>query len=96
MGLFDKLKKSLQKTREVLTGGLVRVFRGKLDEDKLEEIEEALLGADVGVTTTDVLVEALRAAWKKGDLTEAEDALPFLKERLVERLTVSGTELIEA
>jgi len=90
MGLFDKLKAGLKKTREALTGGLVRVFKGKLDEDKLEEIEDALLEADVGVTTTDVLVEGLRAAWKKGELSQAEEALPFLKDMLAARL-MEGT-----
>ena len=96
MGFLDRLKKSLKKTREAITGSFVRVFRGKLDEDKLEEIEEALLEADVGVTTTDAMVDALRAAWKRGELTDAEEALPFLKNELAERLTAGGTELAEA
>ena len=86
MGLFDRLKASLKKTRDAIASGFSRVFRGALSEDKLEEIEEALLEADVGVATTDVMLEGLRGAWKKGEVKDAEQALPFLKKFLKARL----------
>jgi fused signal recognition particle receptor len=93
MGLFDKFKKALRKTRDAVAGGLLGVFRGPLDEDKLEEIEEALLTADVGVATTDAMVEALREAWKKREITNAEQARPFLVGKLAEHLAAGGNEL---
>ena len=95
MGLFDRFKTALKKTRDSLTGGLLRVFRGKLDEAKLEEIEDALLTSDVGPSTTRVLMEALEQAWKRREITEAAQALPYFKELLVERLS-AGSGLVEA
>lgn len=97
MGLFDKLKRGLKKTREALTGGLLRVVGGKrIDEDLIEEIEDALIEADVGVKTTEALITELTAAWKAKKVTEGDEVIPFLKSSLVERLSAGGTELIHA
>ena len=90
MGLFDKLRKGLKKTRAALASGFSGLLRGKLDEDKIEEIEEALLTSDVGVATTDALIDALRDAWKSKEIETAEQALPFLKSRLVARMEGAG------
>lgn len=87
MGLLDRLKEGLRKTRDALGGALVRIVKGrKLDEELLEEIEEALLRADVGVATSARLVDELREAGKRGEVREGEQVLPFLKKRLAERL----------
>ncbi|NIT02021.1 MAG: signal recognition particle-docking protein FtsY, partial [Candidatus Latescibacteria bacterium] len=50
MGLFEKLKDGLSKTRDGLTGKIDAVFAGgkELDEETLEELEEALISSDVG------------------------------------------------
>ena len=90
MGLFQKLKQGLKKTRAALATGFSGLFRGRLDEEKIEEIEEALLTSDVGVATTDALVGAIREAWKKKEIETAEQALPFLKSRLVARMEGDG------
>ncbi len=93
MGLFETLKRGLKKTRNAFAGGLLGIFRGRLDEDKLEEIEDGLLQADVGVKTTDALVEALREAWKQKEITEAAEALPYLKSVLTGRLSEESSAL---
>ena len=53
MGLFDKFKKGLQKTRNSFAGALGGIAASftKIDEDLFEEIEETLIMADVGVDT---------------------------------------------
>ncbi len=87
MGLFDRLKEGLRKTRDALGGALVRIVKGrKLDEELLEEIEETLLRADVGVATSARLIDELREAGKRGEVREGEQVLPFLKSHLAERL----------
>ncbi len=93
MGLLDRFKKALKKTREAVTGSLFSVFRGSLDEDKIEEIEDALLSSDVGVKTTEALIEALRTAWKRRELKDAAEARPFLMKQLQQRLASVGSEL---
>ncbi|HEX5137154.1 MAG TPA: signal recognition particle-docking protein FtsY [Planctomycetota bacterium] len=91
MGLLDRLKQGLRKTRDALGGALVRVVRGrKLDEELLEEIEETLLRADVGVATSGRLIEELREAGKRGEIRTGEEVVPFLKQHLAGRLA-SGT-----
>lgn len=98
MGLFDKLKQGLQKTRDVLAGGLRRVlFLGrKLDEALLTDLEAALLQADVGPKTTAALLDEVRTAWKAKTLTTSEDVEPFLRARVAERLRSGGTSIAKA
>jgi len=94
MGLLDRLREVLRKTRDALGGALVRVVHGrKLDEDLLEEIEETLLRADVGVATSARLVEDLREAGKRGEVRTGEEVVPFLKNDLVKRLSEDGGPL---
>jgi fused signal recognition particle receptor len=91
MGLLDRLKQGLRKTRDALGDALVRVVKGRrLDEELLEEIEETLLRADVGVGTSAGLIEELREAGKRGEVREGEQVLPFLKTHLATRLA-AGT-----
>ncbi len=98
MGFLDKFKQGLSKTRSRLFGGLKSVLTlGRtIDDALLEELEESLLLSDVGPLTTDALLESVRAAWKRGDLKDAGDITPFLKEAISERLHMGGTELKRA
>jgi len=97
VSLFDRLKKGLRKTREALTGGLQRLLKGRtIDEDLIEEIEETLIEADVGVRTTEVLVGQLTAAWKRREIREGEEVIPFLKRSLAARLGGERAGLREA
>jgi fused signal recognition particle receptor len=79
MGLFDFLKKGLQKTKETFFGRVVKLLKGKkLDDETREELEELLIQADVGVETTEYILERLKE--KDGD------ALESLKEIILEIL----------
>jgi len=95
MGLFDKLKTGLARTRSRLVGGLKSVLTlGRaIDEDLLEELEELLLLSDVGPATTADLLEAVREGAKGGRLKQAEDVQAFLQAQIAERLRMGGTEL---
>ena len=71
-GFFARLKKGLAKTRSSFAGGVDRLIAGRkvIDEDLLEELEELLITADVGVKTT---VELIRRIQKKVDRKELSD-----------------------
>src|SRR6267378_2755688 len=73
MGLFDKLKAGLQKTHSRLAHELKRIVSGspKLTGATLEELEHALLGADLGVSTTAHIVAAVKTAYE----TQGNDGL---------------------
>lgn len=62
MGLWDRFKQGLQKTREAIVGtvGAALGLRGPVDPETLEKLEEALLAADVGPDTTERLIERAR------------------------------------
>jgi len=84
---LDKLRKSLSKTKDTLMGKISQVVgRRKIDDDLLEEIEEILIEADVGVKTTMRLIEAIREKAKQRRLTDGDDVLALLKEEISEIL----------
>jgi fused signal recognition particle receptor len=98
MGLLGRMKAGLAKTRDAFLGGVrsVLTLGRRVDEAMLEELEEALLLADVGPKATADLIGALRESWKKGEVKTADDALPALKRRIAERLRQGGNALAEA
>ena len=64
-GFFQRLRSGLQKTRQSLMGSLEAVFsRNRLDIDTLEELEEALILADLGARTADRVVQEVNARVK--------------------------------
>ena len=88
---FGKLAGAVSKTRMVLNrriAGLVGLGE-KIDDDLLDELEEILIEADIGVSSTEFLIEDIRKAWKNGDLEKTEDIMPFLKADLKHRLSRS-------
>ncbi|OAI51456.1 signal recognition particle-docking protein FtsY [Planctomyces sp. SCGC AG-212-M04] len=62
MGLFDKLKGALQKTKDVLRTDVRDLFKAGviLDEEKLEEFQKGLITTDMGVSASNQIVEDLR------------------------------------
>ncbi|MCL6452998.1 MAG: signal recognition particle-docking protein FtsY [Alicyclobacillus sp.] len=84
MGLLDRFKRGLAKSREAVFGRLTSLFQGrKLDEALYEELEEVLLAADVGFDTAVWLVQEVRRLARAARATEAE-ALPGLLQQAME------------
>lgn len=77
MSFFDKLKSGLSKTKKSLFG-IFKSFR-KVDEDLLDELEEMLICADVGVSVAEEIMDQLREEIKENKITEAEDVKAYLK-----------------
>lgn len=85
MGLFDRLKEGLSKTREKITGGIRSILPvGKaIDEDLLDELQDTLLLADVGPATVTKLIDLVRAGWKRGKIKEAQEIVEYIKEHVI-------------
>ena len=82
-GRFEKLKKSLSKTKDNILGKISRVVsRRKIDDDLLDEIEEILIEADVGVQATMRLIENVKETARERKLTEGEEVTALLKEEI--------------
>ena len=62
MGFFDKLKSGLSKTKNAIVGKIDNLFKSfrKVDEDLFDELEELLISADIGVNTTEEILDELR------------------------------------
>ena len=71
---FNRLKAGLQKTRHNLGDGLATLLAGKktIDADLLEELENRLLVADVGVEATSAIIDDLTASLKRNQLRDTE------------------------
>lgn len=84
MGFFDKLKQGLSKTKSSFEEKINNVFSNfrKVDEDLLEELEEALIMSDVGVETSTKIISNLRDRVKKEKLEDAEDVKNALREEI--------------
>lgn len=85
---FNRLKKGLAKTRDNLVGqisGLLRVGR-KIDEELMEEIEEILIQADVGVNTTMTLMDNVRQRVKERGLKDSSELEAVLKQEMIQVL----------
>jgi fused signal recognition particle receptor len=88
---FDKIKDGLQKTRKSFIDkfqGLLGVGR-KIDDKLIDEIEEILITADIGVQTSEEIIAKLRQRVKKEGFEEAEDLYKILKEEIYEILLKS-------
>ena len=72
MGFFDKLKAGLRRTKNALFGTVEQILRAfvKIDDDLFDELEEALIMADVGVDTTMYILDELRERIKEKRLTD--------------------------
>ena len=85
---FDKLKKSLSKTKDLLFGQISKVVRlRKIDDDLLADIEEILIEADVGVAATMRLIESIKMKAKEEKLTEGSDVINLLREEIARILS---------
>ena len=74
-GLFAKLASGLKKTTDNISSIFEGIFSGSaLDDDFYEELEEALIVADVGMDTTQIILDRLREAVKEQKLTEPVQA----------------------
>ncbi len=84
LSFWEKLKKGLTKTKNALFGSVNELLKNfvKVDEDLLEELEELLIMADVGVGATEEIIEELRDRIKDGRLKEKDQVLDTLKEIL--------------
>ena len=82
MGFFERLKQGLQKTKNSIMGSVESLLRRfvRIDEDFLEELEELLITADVGVETTEEILDTLRERIRDGRIKDHEDVRAALRE----------------
>jgi fused signal recognition particle receptor len=89
-----RIRDRIGKARALVSGYVGSVLsRSSIDETTWEDIEEALIRADVGVATTGALVDSLRQRVKEESITTPDDLLAALRAQLVEDLTTGDRAL---
>ncbi len=84
-GFLGRLREGLDKTRGSLTGNVKRIFTGriKIDDEVFDELEEVLIGADVGVETTLGIIEDMRNAARERGLSDPQALYDILKQEMI-------------
>ena len=87
MGLFDKLKESLTKTRKSFVEKVEAIFVDRnIDESTMEELEEVLIMSDVGTKATTEIMNALQERARNGELKDVTEVKDLLKKEMAEIL----------
>jgi fused signal recognition particle receptor len=94
-GFFERLKQGLSKTHANLVGRIDSLVLGKkqIDADTLEELEEILITADIGVATAVELIRMLEQRLKRNELKDGETLKKALKEEILARLVKQAIPL---
>jgi fused signal recognition particle receptor len=89
--LLEKLKSGVQKTRAGLVNALEDALQGRkeIDAGLLEELEATLLSADIGVRTTEEILERIRQRVERHQLADAAELRALIREQLLEILAAS-------
>ncbi len=98
-GFFARLKEGLTKTKDGMVSKIEDVIfqRPKIDEDMLEELEEALILSDIGMDTTDNIISRLRKDIKTEKLAEPQQVKDHIKQIVAELITrEEGNKLSDA
>lgn len=91
MGLFERLKNGLAKTRKGFIGKVESIFtRGKIDEETIEELEEILITSDVGIHAAQEIVNFLREKVRKGEVGDSGSLRESLKKEMISMLGSSA------
>lgn len=85
VGFFQKLKNGLQKSRGALGSKLTTLFAAgkKIDEDLLEELEEMLIGSDLGVQTSMEIIEKIRIEVDRKSLKDGAELKQKIKSEML-------------
>lgn len=88
MGFFSKLKEGLKKTKDNIGKKIFAAFLGRaLDDDFYEELEEAMLTADMGVTATEQILDEFKDEVYREKITDTEKAKNLLKRIMVDSIS---------
>ena len=95
VSLFDRLKQGLTKAKQGITDRIDEVLKAytKVDEELLEDLEEVLITADVGVNTTMDIIEKLEDVIRTKKITDPQDVREELKLIIEDILSKDDTKL---
>ena len=92
---YDKLKGALKKTAQILNTDVRTLFvpGRQINDEFLNEVEERLLAADVGVKNTEKIVATMRDRWRLGKIKNADQCLAIIREEMLSGWTGASRDL---
>ncbi len=92
-GFFKRLVAGLSKTRDNIVSGFDEVFggSGKIDEEFYEDLEEILVMGDIGVETSEAIIDDLRKKVKENRIKEPSECRQLLMDSIKEQMDVGET-----
>jgi fused signal recognition particle receptor len=95
MGFFEKIKNGLSKTRDQIKTQIEWAIKGKpIDEAVFDDLEEAIILADVGIETAEILVQAMKERWKLGRIKSEDDVKAAMAEEIEKLLLPCESPLL--
>jgi fused signal recognition particle receptor len=90
--LYERLKTAVSKTRDDLVERIDDIFQGKkvIDEELLEELEMTLISADLGVRTTEEILEEIRAKLDRKQLSDPQELKEHIAKHMMDILQRAG------
>lgn len=98
MGLLERFKERMTRTREKIATGfrsVMRVGRG-IDEETLNRLEDTMLACDFGPAATSRLIDVVRGGWRSGEIVEEQEVRDYLRRHIVELWPESDRNLVMA
>ncbi len=91
---FDKLKEGLSKTRDKIVNSITETVTGKavIDELTLDQIEEILLGSDIGFDSTEKIIESVKRNLKSEKDRSGGNIIEIVKQALTEVLSITKSD----
>ncbi|MFQ5430491.1 MAG: signal recognition particle receptor subunit alpha, partial [Phycisphaerae bacterium] len=98
MGLFNRFKTALTKTRAKVVSGFRSVLPiGRaIDESLLEDLQDMMILDDFGPATAERLIATVREAWKKKEIAESQDIIAHLKKQIIAKWPDDARSLARA
>ena len=93
---YQRVKNALAKTRSLIGDKLHALFRGKLDEEALERLEQILYEADLGVQTAQELTQKIRELHSKHPEYKDQELLAALKKEVLQQLKIETPTALSA
>jgi fused signal recognition particle receptor len=92
---FTRVKEGLSRTRTVIGGALRKLIGAgrAIDRQFLDQLEETLLAADIGVGKTEEILAELQKRYKAGEVAKGADLIAYLKQTLRDELAIPDNEL---
>lgn len=95
MGFFSRLKDSIKKTKDSLIQNIKTVALGyaKIDDEMYEDLEAVMLQGDMGLETTEYLLDKIREGVNSKEIKEGSDVVPYLEKCIVELLEENNEDV---